>query len=65
MKLTKTQLDYLRSAAANPTGRTAIYGGSVFDRLTSAGLVEHEGFNIVKITPAGRQALATSKGGER
>ena len=62
MKLTKTQLAYLHSAAASPIGKTVIYGGSVFDALTTAGLVEHKGFGIVQITPAGREALASSGG---
>lgn len=61
MKLTKTQKAYLKSAAISPIGRTVIYGGSVFDVLTEAGLVDHKGCGMVVITDAGRTALREEK----
>lgn len=64
MKLTKTQLAYLRSAAESPIGRTAVYAKTL-EAMVKAGVVIHREFGIVEIADAGRQALATSKGGER
>lgn len=58
MKLTKTQMAYLRSAKINPSGYTYIPGGNSFETLKTLGLVEHKFSGIVEITLAGRTALA-------
>ena len=75
MKLTKAQrrsLAYIRSRVdAGSTAHADMTPGnrSVFERLERAGLIISDkpfaGFyHSMRITPAGRQALATSKGGE-
>lgn len=60
MKLTPSQLKYLRSAAINPTGRTVV-PWKTREKLEQLGLMTHAGFSITTITEAGRKAV---EGGE-
>lgn len=56
MKLTKSQLNYLRSAGVNPTGQTVV-PWKTREKLELLGLMRHHAFGITSITEAGRQAI--------